>query len=672
MLRPRRLSQVSILVAKDQLSCFLAFAGRRKLFHLVDVPEAQLPDGSKRFQVAELLAHASAVRNRIQSVKTTLDINGPISGKRSFETNDLETLLKSIDEITLTLEKSARELESTRSKIEAGKEEASELSRLVTSLQTIGVSLRAISGGGLLATLAGEISRESTSALQNQLDKLTYGNVILAITGSFGDTDRFVAIFPRVFLDQARVAANSLAATVRDVWPEIPDDTKQAKSLIKGRLRELDHLSDKLVRDRDALREESGERIKELEYLAETAYVRLEALAGASATESTYMFQAWVPKEMVAQVSSEAAQSCGGLVSFIEQKESEKIDPASHHQDTPKELAPSLAHSTPTLVRIPFWTRPMQSVVDNFGVPAYHETNPMLFMLITFPVMYGLMFGDFGEGPLMLALGLFLWKLKKEGKKISDIFQPFVNGAELIVMLGIGVTIFGFIFGDFFGFETEKWFGFAPIFSPTKGAINGDIANLQTYMIFILLFGVAHINFGLGLNVYNKLRNKNYQEAFFGPICWAWFYDVGVYLIAQVALSGFKFSIFLQNPVYLPLVLVPLFLLGWKEGPLHAMEVLIQSISNTFSYLRIWALNIADFYIKFAIFYALGGPAITAFSLVGAALGNLLVMILEGLIVFVQTLRLHWVEWFGKFYEGTGFPFSPYQEPMGWTVPMNA
>jgi V/A-type H+-transporting ATPase subunit I len=191
-------------------------------------------------------------------------------------------------------------------------------------------------------------------------------------------------------------------------------------------------------------------------------------------------------------------------------------------------------------------------------------------------------------------------------------------------------------------------------------------------MIFILLFGVIHMNFGLGLNVYNKLRNKNYQEAFFGPICWAWFYDVGVYLIALVALSGFKFSIFLQNPAYLPLVLVPLFLLGWKEGPLHAMEVLIQSISNTFSYLRIWALNIADFYIKFAIFSALGGPAITAFSLLGAALGNLLVMILEGLIVFVQTLRLHWVEWFGKFYEGTGFPFSPYQEPTSWTVPMNA
>jgi V/A-type H+-transporting ATPase subunit I len=98
------------------------------------------------------------------------------------------------------------------------------------------------------------------------------------------------------------------------------------------------------------------------------------------------------------------------------------------------------------------------------------------------------------------------------------------------------------------------------------------------------------------------------------------------------------------------------------------MEVFIQSISNTFSYLRIWALNLSGYYVKFAIFVALGGPAITATSLIGAAAGNLLVMILEGLIVFVQALRLHWVEWFGKFYEGGGTPFTPYREPSIWPV----
>jgi vacuolar-type H+-ATPase subunit I/STV1 len=111
----------------------------------------------------------------------------------------------------------------------------------------------------------------------------------------------------------------------------------------------------------------------------------------------------------------------------------------------------------------------------------------------------------------------------------------------------------------------------------------------------------------------------------------------------------------------LVLAVVPLILMGWKEGGLHAFEAFLSAPSNTFSYLRIWALNIADFYFKSALFTALG--------ILGAVIGNLLVMIIEGLIVFVQTLRLHWVEWFSKFYEGAGLGFAPYTEPMGWIVP---
>jgi len=268
----------------------------------------------------------------------------------------------------------------------------------------------------------------------------------------------------------------------------------------------------------------------------------------------------------------------------------------------------------------------------------------------------------------MLLLGLGLLRLKKKGKKVGDFVQPFVSGAELIVMLGAATTIFGLLFGDFFGFESKSVFGFTGFFSPTKGAIEGDIANLQLFMVFILLFGVAHMTFGMGLGAYNRIVRRELKEAFFGPICSAWFYLAGVFVISQVVLSGFKFSTALQNPVEIPAVLAPLLLLGWKEGGLHALEVFIQSISNTFSYLRIWALNLSGYYVKFAIFVAFGGPVITATSLIGATAGNLLVMLLEGLIVFVQALRLHWVEWFGKFYEGEGMAFSPYREPLSWSV----
>src|SRR5207253_1335513 len=183
-------------------------------------------------------------------------------------------------------------------------------------------------------------------------------------------------------------------------------------------------------------------------------------------------------------------------------------------------------------------------------------------------------------------------------------------GAELIVMLAIGITIFGLIFGDFFGFDSSTIFGFRPIFSPLEGEVSVGNVTVPRYMVFTLAFGVFHLLFGMSLGVYNLVRRSEWKEAFFGPFCWAWFYAAGVFVIAQIALSGFKFSIALQNPLYLPLVFVPLLLSAWKEGGMHAMELFIQSISNTFSYLRIWALNLSDFHVTFGIFLAAIGAGL--------------------------------------------------------------
>jgi len=293
-------------------------------------------------------------------------------------------------------------------------------------------------------------------------------------------------------------------------------------------------------------------------------------------------------------------------------------------------------------------------------------------MIVSFPIIYGMMFGDFGEGPLFILAGFLFLRLKKKGTKITgflEMIQPIVDGAELVIMLGVGITIFGLIFGDFFGFESKGIFGFAGIFSPTEGALTNNITNLRAFMKIVLLFGVGHFTFGLSLSAYNKLRLSEPSQAFFGPICWAWFYLSGVYLVAQFAMSNFSFSIIFTDWPVLVMIVVPIILMGWKEGGLHAFEAVLSSASNTFSYLRIWALNIADFFFKFALIISIGAVLGSVGTIVGAIIGNVLVMIIEGLIVFVQTLRLHWVEWFSKFYEGAGLVFAPYTEPTGWIVP---
>jgi V/A-type H+-transporting ATPase subunit I len=354
-------------------------------------------------------------------------------------------------------------------------------------------------------------------------------------------------------------------------------------------------------------------------------------------------------------VGEDVSKATGGLASVIAEETKSPMHHSAEEPESAKEPTP------PTLVKTPGWTRPLQSIVDNFGIPSYSETNPTPFMILTFPLIYGLMFGDIGEGLLFLAFGFFLLYLKRKKIKVFEIGQIFVNGAELVIMLGVGATIFGFVFGDFFGFDPPIP-GYHPIFSPTTGAFDKipNTTNLILYMEFVLFFGVAHYLSGLGISAYNKIRNHEYRHALLGPIAWIWFYSMFIYAAVLVVISGFKFSVLLANPLIPILVFIPLGLMGYGEGGLHVMEAFIGAGSNTLSYLRIWALNLADFAVKFAF---------ASFGIGGIIAGNALVMILEGLIVFVQTLRLHWVEWFSKFYEGTGHAFAPYQEPMSWIVP---
>ena len=659
--------QVNIIVAKDELPQLLSYAGREQVIHLLTVEDEGLPPGVSPSEATSLLSRSATIRNRISALTTTLRHDEGEPEKINAPVDEIDNLALFLDQETSKLEGTLRELEESQGKLLTEKERTSELSRFLSGLEAIGMPLGAIGASGFLVNLIGECARESTASIQEDLDGLTYGNLIFVITHSLEKTQNFIAIFPRAFEEDARQAATALGARVEDAWKDLPSDTHEAKKLVDAGLQSIQQREQELEERRESMAKELGPRVKSLGVYAEILESRSQAVASSSATESTYLLNGWLPASEMQRFIEGSSKACRGLVSVHTQKE--KVDHSNEHE-TPLEngLEEGEKNQPPTMVKSPTWTKPLQSLIDSFGIPSYYETNPLIFMILTFPIMYGLMFGDFGEGLIVLILGLYLWRIKRKGASLGDFFQPFVSGAELIVMLGIGTTVFGLIFGDFFGFESAKVFGFRPLFSPIEGQVTVGNVTVPRYMVFTLAFGFFHMLFGMGIGVYNRIRRGELGEAFFGPICWAWFYAASVYVIAQIALAGFKFSVALQNPIYLPLIFTPLLLSGWKEGGLHVMEVFIQSISNTFSYLRLWALNLSGYYIKFAIFVALGGPDITAVSLLGAALGNLLVMMLEGLIVFVQALRLHWVEWFGKFYQGGGLPFSPYREPVNWSM----
>lgn len=650
--------KVTVIVSKDQLTNFLTYAGEQGLLHLVAIPEANV-EGSRPYETAPLLAKSATVRNRLQTAPPALRARTETDQghTNAHRKSGVDHLAEYLDKETFAWEQKVKQIDTRAEKLQEETERYVQLSRLLAGLEKLGVSLDNVSGTGFTAIIAGEVPAEGLESARTELDRLSYGNVIFALTGSSEKGEQFFAVMPSAFQEEAKQSLTTLGARLESGLSGLASDPSVARKEVDQKLDETRSVEKSLRHEREELLKEFAPKYGSLSVLAEILDLRTEALSNALSTESTVMLQAWIPKPQLENFSKGAAAACNGEISIqTDARAGERMAKGAHEHS--KELIPetiAVQEAPPSLVEIPSWLKPLQSIVNNFGAPSYHEMNPLPFMILTYPIIYGLMFGDVGLGILFTLGGLTLWNLKRKGKKIFELGQMIEDGAELVVMLGIGTIVFGIIFGDFFGINPIPGFLLLnnghPIFSPDENKI--------VFMVITLFVGVLHLGFGLTLSAVNKVKNKEYAHALFGPVSWLVFYLSAIYLISNVVLANFHFGVALHSPqvyFFIPLI-VPLGLMAWKEGGLHMFEAFLSSASNTLSYLRIWALNIADFELKAAMVIALGG-------IIGLVIGNALVLIIEGLIVFVQTLRLHWVEWFSKFYEGTGVTFAPYREPL--------
>src|SRR5438876_2354938 len=329
MLKPERMQQVSIIVAKDQLPNLLGYAGSKRLFHLTEVQDESIPEGAKRYEALELQAKSSTIKSRLTTLTTALNVSEATFENLDAPVNNIEALTKFLDEETGKLEHSVRELEGAEGKLQTEKEQASELSRFLSGLENVGVSLDAIAGRGFLTSLVGETSPETIPTLQKDLDRITQGNLIFAITNTSEETQTFLAIFPADFQDAAKQVTSALGAKLGPPWTGLPSDPKQAKKTIDLRLADLESESKNLEEKRARIAEEYGPRIKALGILSEILEARTKALEGSSSTESTVLFQAWIPKTQVKAVAEDLSKATNGLASIYAEETKSRLDHSS-------------------------------------------------------------------------------------------------------------------------------------------------------------------------------------------------------------------------------------------------------------------------------------------------------------------------------------------------------
>ena len=369
----------------------------------------------------------------------------------------------------------------------------------------------------------------------------------------------------------------------------------------------------------------------------------------------TVFFEAWVPKthdkEAVEQIKEASDGNC--MISDELPVDDEKV--------------PIILHECPSYLQA------FGKLECAYGHPSSGDIDPIRIFAITFPILFGIMFADVAQGAIFVIAGIIFTLLRRKGKAENggDIIRYLLISGEMLVYIGISAIFFGFIFGEFFGPSGV----IHPIFLFRIGPFQvGGFEPTQEPMMmlkFAILVGAVHLSLGLVLKFINELRHKHYKLAPI-PICciwlllgslFMWAYWGGISNISKWFAEGSLMFVGLVVSPLIVILVVTWMAEGLMEGVGFTVEVFAETLSHSMSYSRLMALGLVHSAMNY-LFLVLGGVEHGVFPLQSIpliAIGTILVMIIEGLVVFVHTLRLHWIEWFSKFHSGEGIPFKPFK-----------
>ncbi len=320
----------------------------------------------------------------------------------------------------------------------------------------------------------------------------------------------------------------------------------------------------------------------------------------------------------------------------------------------------------PTKLQNPKIFKPFEMFIKMYGLPAHNEMDPTIFVGLTYSFIFGVMFGDVGQGLLLFIGGGLIYHFKR---------APL---AGIIATSGIFSTIFGFMFGSIFGFEDifdAIWL--RPIDNMTTLPF---IGKLNTVFIVAVAFGMVVILVAMLLQIINAIRARDTEKIWFDSNGIAGFvFYLSIVVTIVLFMTGHK----TPGGIVLGIMFgIPLLFILLKEpitrkiknradkmeastgmlliqGIFELFETLLSYFSNTLSFVRIGAFAVSHTAIM-EVVLILAKSANGKTNWFGVVLGNLFVCGFEGLIVGIQVLRLEYYEMFSRFYKGSGRAFEPY------------
>lgn len=360
-------------------------------------------------------------------------------------------------------------------------------------------------------------------------------------------------------------------------------------------------------------------RRKESELAAESE--KAQAPLKFATTKNAFIIEGWIPQVKCNDVKNRLDAATKNRVYF---KESEHLHDAPIMLDNPKAI------------------QPFEFFMNLYALPKYAEIDPTFFMFLTFPIFFGMMLGDIGYGIVSLAMFLFLKSKFKTGET-----RALLN---IMIISALSSIVFGFVFGEFFGEEEVAGIALPHLIS--------RVHSVNEMLMITAAMGVLHINFGFIAGFFNKLHH-GFMHALLEKGSWL-ILEIGIALIAASYLKYISISSYIGAAVAVAAIIM----LFKGEGIRGIVEI-PTLLSNSLSYARIMAVGLASASLAIVVneisgelFHAGGASIILGVFVL--LVGHSINLALGILGPFLHSLRLHYVEFFTKFFEGGGKRYQPF------------
>ena len=602
---------------------------------------------------------------------------GTVIKKKKYDVDEIENIISELEQVPEFLTNAAKSLEENV-KINHSLEEFKALKETLEVANKLKINLTGFGSS-----------------------KYFYSNLFIINSSDYGEMERTLEEIPifkydleskeksAVIIISDNDDADKILKTMRSlnsnpfmIPKEFPQIPSEAYSLAELKIKELTEKQKSISKELSSITKKIRADILTMHENALVAKEVLETLRKPGGTKNFAVIQGYIPKKMEKKFKEVTSQ----WTSITEEVNDE---------DALADL--------PVYLDNPRWVKTFEVITSSQGIPKKGEFDPTWMIALMWPIFYGLMFADLGHGLLLMGLGL-LFKFKGQG--------TLSRWGMLLAISGGAGALAGVFQGEVFGFHMQHFVGFemllhegGPLHSISWLIGSISVAELTFDQVIMILkvslfLGVIHLGWAFLLRIRNFAKKKDKTALIFEaiPNLFMW---LGVFGVMMGAIGSGYDVMNMYSKIHTEAVpwvsvlvgewavvwivvrvsiiiiiacLVMMIIGGIKHNKKHPedggdmvsviMEVLlgktIECLAHSISYARIGIMLLVHAALLLTVnqaFESLGGLS-SPMAMVLIIGGQIGIMMIEGLIVYIQSLRLHLYEFFTKWYDGGSQPFK--------------